>query len=84
MEADVVCGAVKQNGHGLLGGPDGLIVIDHFHALGFVLSLEYEEFGGTIAYGEVLFHSRVLFCEFLVHLEKAGDDVGLGGVFGKP
>lgn len=69
MEADVVCGAVKQDGHRLLGGPDGLIVIDHFHALGFVLSLEYEEFGGTIAYGEVLFHSRVLFCEFLVHFK---------------
>ena len=53
MEADVVCRAVKQDGHGLLGGPDGFVVIDHFYAPGFVLDLEYEEFGGAVAYGEV-------------------------------
>ena len=40
-----------------LGGPDGVVVIDLFHTLGFVLGLEYEEFGGAVAYGEVLFHS---------------------------
>ena len=83
MQADVVGGAVKQDGHGLLGGPDGFVVIDHFHALRFVLSLEYEEFGSAVAYGEVLFHNRLLFCEFLVHLEEAGDDVGFGGIFGE-
>ena len=52
-----------------LGGPDGFVVIDHFHTLGFVLSLEYKELGGAVAYGEVLFHRRLLFGEFLVHLE---------------
>ena len=26
--------------------------------------------------GEVLFHNRLLLCEFLVHFEEAGDDVG--------
>ena len=83
MKADVVCSAVKQDGHGLLGGPDGFVVIDHFHTLRFVLGLENEEFGGAVAYGEVLFHSGLLLGEFLVHLEEAGDDVGFGGVLGE-
>ena len=80
MKADVVGSAVKQDGHCLLGGPNGFVVIDHFHTLRFVLGLEDEEFGGAVAYGEVLFHSRLLLCEFLVHFEEAGDDVGFGGV----
>ncbi len=42
-----------------------------------------KEFGSTVAYDEVLFHSRLLLCEFLVHFEKAGDDVGFGSVFGE-
>lgn len=83
MKADVVGTAVKQDGHGLLGGPDGFVVIDHFHALGFVLGLKDKEFGGTVAYGKVLFHNRLLLCKFLVHFEEAGDDVGFGGVLRK-
>ena len=66
-----------------MGGPDGFVVLNHFHALGFVLGLEDEEFGGTVAYGEVLFHSRLLLGKFLVHFKEAGDNLGLGSVFGE-
>ncbi len=70
MKSDVVYSAVKQDGHYLFGGPDGFVVIDYLYTLGFVLCLEDKEFSSAIAYGEVLFHSQLLFCEFLIHLEE--------------
>ena len=60
MKSDVVSSTVEQDGHRLLGGPDRLIVINYLHTLRFVLGLEDEEFGGAVAYGEVLFHVRLL------------------------
>lgn len=64
MKTDVVGTAVKQYEHGLLGGPDGFVMIDHFHALGFIMGLKDKEFGSAIVYGKVLFHVRLLLCEF--------------------
>ena len=72
---------VKKLGDGILGKPQRFIGVKQLYAVFPILQLEDEEFGGAVAYSEVLFHSRLLLGEFLVHFEKPCHDVGFGGVF---
>lgn len=74
---------VKKQGDGILGQPKRFVGVKQLYAVFPILQLEDEEFGSAVAYSEVLFHSRLLLGEFLVHFEKPCHDVGFRGVFGE-
>ena len=60
---------VKKQGDGILGEPERFVGVKQLYAVFPILQLEDEEFGGAVAYGEILFHSGLFLGEFLVHLE---------------